>query len=63
MEKFKQINHIMKQIVRVEQEANSQMYRRFNQQEKLLLSELREKEREREAGEKEQKVSNVRVSQ
>lgn len=44
----------MKQIVKVEQDANIEMYRRFNRQEKELIGELRDKEREK--LEKEQQV-------
>ncbi|CDW83920.1 leucine-rich repeat and iq domain-containing protein 3 [Stylonychia lemnae] len=59
VEKIKQINMIMKQIVRVEQDANIQMYQRFNKQEKELISEIREKEKEKFDKEKQDKRQAV----
>eukprot|EP00347_Sterkiella_histriomuscorum_P020497 403337573 len=47
VDKIKQINQIMKQIVKVEQDANIEMYRRFNRQEKELIGELKSKEQEK----------------
>ncbi len=45
--KAKQVNQIMKHILKVEQDATVQMYQRFNKEEKELINDLRVKEKEK----------------
>ncbi len=51
----------MKQFVKLEQEASIQMYKRFNQQEKDLLNDLKDRENQRH--EKEQMIRRQMVAQ
>ena len=45
--KVKQINQIMKQVVKFEQDANKDMYARFNKEEKDLMQQLMEREKDK----------------